>query len=52
MSMAALRMPEVSRNFSLGSSANSARGNGVRSRMAQMISKSFNAEAAACRVGK
>ncbi len=47
MSIAALRMPEVIRSFSLGNAANSARGNGVRSRIAQMISKSFSAVAAA-----
>ena len=47
-SSAALRMPEVMNSFSLGSAANSARGNGVRSRIAQMISKSFSASAAAC----
>ncbi len=40
-------MPEVIRSFSLGNAANSARGNGVRSRIAQMISKSFSALAAA-----
>ena len=40
-------MPEVISSFSLGSAANSARGNGVRSRIAQMISKSFSASAAA-----
>ena len=42
-SIAALRMPEVISSFSFGSAANSARGNGVRSRIAQMISKSFSA---------
>ncbi len=47
MSIAALRMPEVISSFSLGKAANSARGNGVRSRIAQMISKSFSAAAAA-----
>ena len=47
MSIAALRMPEVISSFSFGSAANSARGNGVRSRIAQMISKSFSALAAA-----
>ena len=47
MSIAALRMPEVISSFSLGSAANSVRGNGVRSRIAQMISKSFSALAAA-----
>ena len=40
ISIAALRMPEVIRSFSFGSAANMARGNGVRSRIAQMISKS------------
>ena len=40
-------MPEVIKSFSLGSAANRARGNGVRSRIAQMISKSFSASAAA-----
>ena len=40
-------MPEVISSFSLGNAANSARGNGVRSRIAQMISKSFSALAAA-----
>ena len=34
-------------SFSLGNAANRARGNGVRSRIAQMISKSFSALAAA-----
>ena len=47
ISIAALRMPEVISSFSLGNAANSARGNGVRSRIAQMISKSFSALAAA-----
>ena len=36
-------MPEVIRSFSFGSASNSERGNAVRSRMAQMISKSFSA---------
>ena len=49
MSIAALRMPEVIISFSFGSAANIVRGNGVRSRMAQMISKSFRALAAASR---
>ncbi len=40
-------MPEVIRSFSLGKAANSARGNGVRSRIAQTISKSASAAAAA-----
>src|SRR6266576_2873501 len=40
-------MPEVISSFSLGNAANRARGNGVRSRIAQMISKSFSAPAAA-----
>ena len=52
MSIAALRMPEVIRSFSFGSASNSARGNGVRSRIAQMISKSFSALAAASFRGK
>ena len=47
MSIAALRMPEVISSFSFGRAANSGRGNGVRSRIAQMISKSFSALAAA-----
>ena len=47
MSIAALRMPEVISSFSFGSAANIVRGNGVRSRIAQMISKSFSALAAA-----
>jgi hypothetical protein len=44
--MAALRMPEVIRSLRFGSEVNSERGNGVRSRMARMISKSFSALAA------
>ena len=40
-------MPEVISSFSFGKAANSVRGNGVRSRMAQMISKSCSALAAA-----
>ena len=36
-------MPDVISSFRLGNAANSARGNGVRSRIAQMISKSFSA---------
>ena len=40
-------MPEVISNFSFGRAASSGRGNGVRSRMAQMISKSSSALAAA-----
>ena len=47
ISIAALRMPEVISSFSLGNAANMARGNGVRSRIAQMISKSPSAAAAA-----
>jgi len=47
MSIAALRIPEVISSFSFGNAANNVRGNGVRSRIAQMISKSFSAEAAA-----
>ena len=43
MSIELLRMPEVIRSFSLGSWSNIARGNGVRSRIARMISKSFSA---------
>ena len=46
ISIAALRMPEVIRSFRLGRPANIVRGNGVRSRIAQMISKSFSALAA------
>jgi hypothetical protein len=42
-SIAALRSPEVISSFSVGSAANNVRGNGVRSRIAQMISKSFSA---------
>ena len=40
-------MPDVIRSFSFGSASISERGNAVRSRMAQMISKSFSAVAAA-----
>ena len=40
-------MPEVISSFSFGNAANSARGNGVRSRMAHTISKSLSALAAA-----
>ncbi len=43
VSIAALRMPEVISSFSLGKASSTARGNGVRSRIAQMISKSFSA---------
>ena len=50
ISIAALRMPEVIRSFRLGRPANMVRGNGVRSRIAQMISKSFRAWAAASAV--
>jgi hypothetical protein len=46
MSIAALRMPEVIISFRFGRAANRVRGNGVRSRIAQMISKSFRALAA------
>ena len=52
MSIAALRMPEVIRSFRFGKAANSVRGNGVRSRIAQMISKSLSALAAASVVEK
>jgi hypothetical protein len=40
-------VPDVIRSFSFGKAANSVRGNGVRSRIAQMISKSCSAPAAA-----
>ena len=50
MSIAALRMPEVINSFRFGRAANIVRGNGVRSRMAQMISKSLSALAAASEV--
>ena len=52
MSIAALRMPEVIMSFSLGRPANIVRGNGVRSRIAQMISKSFRALGGRFRAGK
>ena len=45
-------MPEVIRSFRLGSAANMVRGNGVRSRIAQMISKSLSAPAAVSGVAK
>ena len=46
ISIAALRIPDVTRSFRFGSRSNSERGNAVRSRMARMISKSFSAAAA------
>ncbi len=52
ISIAALRIPEVIRSFSFGRAANRVRGNGVRSRIAQMISKSFRALAAASELAK
>ena len=52
MSMAALRMPDVISSLSLGSASTRLRGNGVRSRIAQTISKSPSALAAACSEAK
>ena len=43
MSNEALRMPEVSSSFSFGSASTVSRRNGVRSRIAQTMSKSFSA---------
>lgn len=48
MSIEALRMPDVSRSFSFGRLSNRLLGNAVRSRIAQTISKSASALAAAC----
>ncbi|MGY4497371.1 hypothetical protein ACVWYH_001298 [Bradyrhizobium sp. GM24.11] len=52
MSIAALRMPEVSSSFSFGRRPNRLLGNDVRSRIAQMMSKSASALAAACSEAK
>ncbi|MHC2681637.1 hypothetical protein ACVJDU_003201 [Bradyrhizobium diazoefficiens] len=48
MSIEALRMPDVSSSFSFGKLSNRLLGNAVRSRIAQTISKSASALAAAC----
>lgn len=52
MSIEALRMPEVSSSFSFGRAANRLFGKAVRSRMAQTMSKSASALAAACSEAK